>query len=205
MQKKTLVIFIVILVAGLFGTMFGYFTREETALPAPVAQRQITVYVAGAVKNPSLVTLDFGARIAEAVNECGGVLPNADMDNVNMAEVLKDGQKVSIPTKTVLPAESAVGTAETVTSPATRSASKGKATNTTKGNNVTNGANPTKVNINTADEKELETLPGVGAATAKKIIEFRNEHGAFGKIEDIKKVRGIGDGKFAKMKDMITT
>ena len=59
------------------------------------------------------------------------------------------------------------------------------------------------VNINTADEKALDTLPGVGPAMAKRIIEFRETEGAFQSIEDIKKVRGIGDAKFAKMKDKI--
>ena len=118
------------------------------------------------------------ANLRDAVNACGGVLPNADHENINMAQVLKDGQQLRVPEKT-----------------------NGSSQAGTAGNSGTGKAG--LVNINTADEKALDALPGIGPAMAKRIIEYRETEGQFQTIEDLKKVKGIGDAKFNKMKDKL--
>jgi competence protein ComEA len=103
------------------------------------------------------------------------LLPTADSEKVNLAQTLKDGQQLRVPERKL------DGTGA-------RSQTKDD-----KG----------LVNINTADEKALDSLPGVGPAMAKRIIEYRETEGAFQSIEDIKKIKGIGETKFAKLKDKI--
>lgn len=145
---------------------------------------RITVYVCGAVNKPGVLELDDGARVADAVKLCGGVLPGADVQKVNMAQMLKDGTQVTVPEKAVTSAAS-VGDA--------------KVSVTRKGSEV---ADP--ININTADLAELDRLPGVGPALAEAIIEYRNVEGMFQSPEDLMKVKGIGEAKFNKMKSKVT-
>ena len=102
-------------------------------------------------------------------------MPTADSSSVNMAKKLEDGAQVNVRT-------------QANAAPAAAQAAKG---------------NDGRININTADEKALDELPGVGPATAKRIIEYREANGPFAAPEDLKKVRGIGDAKFEKMKDKI--
>ena len=117
------------------------------------------------------------ARAADAINVCGGVLPNVDKDSINMAQVLKDGQQLRVPER------------KEGTSSGSRSSN--------------NGSKEGQININTADEKTLDELPGVGPAMAKRIVEYRETEGAFQSIEDIKKIKGIGEAKFNRMKDKL--
>ena len=209
LTRKTLLVFLIILTAASAGTMYGYYQKSDnnlaepaalpignTAIPAP-ANSDITVYVTGEVNKPGVVTLPAASRVIDAISACNGVTDNADKDNINMAEPLQDGQQVTVPTKnTILPATAAAPptNADSIIIP-----SAGNTANSTR--NITGG----KININTASEKELVELPGVGPSTAQKIIRYRQENGAFSTIDEIKNVRGIGDGKFAKMKDLIKT
>ena len=149
----------------------------ENALPV----KEITIYVTGAVNKPGLVKVAEGARAADAINACGGLLPIADSEKINLAQNLKDGQQLKVPEKE-------------------RSNSN---VDKSKADMSKNGGSGELVNINTADEKALNTLPGIGPAMAKRIIEYRETEGLFQSIEDIKKIRGIGDAKFEKLKDKI--
>ena len=188
MYKKQLFVLMIILLAAAGGTYYGLYSEEQavvldaaaTAESSPPKQ-EITVYVTGAVNKPGLVKVPEGARAADAVNACGGLLPTADGEKINMAQSLKDGQQLKVPEKTGTNGKTDSG-------------------KTDKSKGADSGE---KVNINTADEKALDTLPGVGPAMAKRIIEYRETEGAFQSIEDIKKIRGIGEAKFAKMKDKI--
>ena len=193
MFKKSLVILLVLAVAALGGTMYGYSTQDE-ALKLDAAstepadrgtpQSTVTVYVTG-VNKPGVVTLAEGSRISDAVNACGGVLPTADANRVNMAQVLKDGQKITIPEKP----QSSVG-------------NKGN-DGSKAGKNVNSSGDGNLVNINTADAQALDSLPGVGPSTAQKIIDYRESEGGFQSIDDLKKIKGIGEAKFAKLKDRV--
>ena len=176
--------------------MYGYYGEDgsielaaaekpsEATDGSNVSHAKIVVYVVGAVNRPGVVTLDANTRAADAVNACGGVLPTADVEHVNMAQMLKDGQQLRVPEK----AGTDAAQGETQGKGA---AEKGKSADG-------------KININTADEKALDELPGVGPAMAKRIIEYRQSEGMFQSPEDLKKVRGIGEAKFEKMKDKIT-
>ena len=145
-------------------------------------ENTIVVYITGAVQNPGVIDIPEDSRVIDAINAAGGLTSSADLEAINMAQRVKDGQHVTVPE---------ISSNENDN----RIASK-KSTSTQKNS---------LVNINTADESELISLPGIGPATAKKIIDYRENNGAFIEIEDIKKVRGIGQSKFENMKDFITT
>ena len=192
MYRKSILILLLIVLAVAGGTYYGCYMQEKESIQLDAASQtvtqggsqedraEITVYVTGAINKPGVVTVREGARTADAVKACGGLLPTADGEKVNMAQVLKDGQQVRVPEKqagsSALPANT------------------GKASSAVK----TKADGP--ININT---EELDALPGIGPAMAKRIIEYRETEGAFTAIEDIKKVKGIGEAKFEKMKDKI--
>ena len=142
----------------------------------------VVVDVAGAVANPSVVELKAGARVQDAITAAGGVTAEADVNALNRAIVCEDGQKIYVPRQgeTPMPAGG---------QPV---AGAGSA-----------GAESALVNINTADEKALDALPGVGPSTAQAIIEDREANGAFSSIEDLMRVSGIGEKKFEKLKSGI--
>ena len=160
-----------------------YFLAENTAEESeqPVFREvkkpsDVRVYLAGAVEQPGVVLVSDDACVQDVVNKCGGVLPTADVEAVNMAQSVKDGMQVTIPEKA--PADSTVQ----------------------QGEAVQDG----KVNLNLAAEKELDTLPGIGPAMAKRILEYRQANGRFQDINELRNVKGIGEAKFAKIKDKVT-
>jgi len=144
----------------------------------------IYIHVSGAVLHPGVIQLKEGSRVFEAVDLAGGMTEEAHKDSVNLAAVVLDGEQVYIPTKKE--AEQGGGGVKNsdVSSYSGNSAEK-------------------KININKADSSALQNLKGVGPAMAEKIIQYRTEAGGFKAIEDLKKVKGIGDKTFEKLKDQI--
>lgn len=137
---------------------------------------KIGVYITGAVKNPGVYYLDSGARIYNLLDICGGINDNADIDKLNLAQKLNDSDKIDVPIKKEEKVENEdVEIAE-------------------EENDL--------VDINNASSEELQTLNGIGEATAKKIIDYRQEN-EFEQIEDIMNVPGIGESKFNNIKDYI--
>lgn len=153
-----------------------------------VNNTEVTVYISGAVKNSGVVTMTSEDRLSDAIKVVGGVVEGADMNMINLAEKLVDGKHYIIPK---------VGEQIPADINANQTQSSSNRTNTSS-----QGSN-SLVNINTATIEELDTLPGVGEATANKIINYREENGGFKNIEDIKNVKGIGDKKFEDLKDNI--
>jgi competence protein ComEA len=147
---------------------------------------EISVYICGFVANPGVLTVKEGTRLDEAVELSGGAKEEADLNAVNLAYRLIDEDMIYIPKKGEK-LESSSKTMPGVNTIKNATADKSR-----------------KVNINTAGASELDILEGVGPATAKTIIEYREQKGPFKSIEDIKKVKGIGDAKFNSMKDEIT-
>jgi competence protein ComEA len=141
---------------------------------------KLVVYVTGAVNSPGVIELPEGSRIVDAVNKCGGMNESADTENINLAQKITDAAQIKIPIRSE--------------NTNTVSLSDGKS------NSIDNN----RVNINTADESVLDTLPGIGPAMAKRIVEYRQNQGNFQSIDDLKKVRGIGEAKYIKLKDKIT-
>ena len=151
---------------------------------------KIIVHITGEVKNTGILVLKEEARIADAIESAGGATEEADLNKINLAYTLKDGQKIYIPNK------EDEENIEYITEGS--------------GNNVSveNGdesemKEKIKININTASQAELEELPGIGEAIASRIIEHREENGRFNKIEDLLNVKGIGDAKFAEIKEYV--
>ena len=149
--------------------------------PTPAVQT-ITVHIKGEVNNPNVYKLSSDSRIEDAIEIAGGTTSKAMVEYVNLAEKLTDGQEIIIPSREQI----AKNPKFTVTNK-TSTSSKGSI-----------------VNINTANIQELCNLPGIGEATAKKIIDYRNTKGRFNTKEDIMKVNGIGPSKFQSMKDLIS-
>lgn len=153
----------------------------------------IIVHITGAVKKSGIVKLSQGARIYDAIEIAGGSLENADLSKVNLAYILEDAQKLYIPfIGEVTENDENI---EYITSDSGNNNSS-IIQNTNKGESG-------KVNINTANQTELETLPGIGTATAEKIIDYRNKNGKFSTIEDIQNVKGIGQAKYENIKENI--
>lgn len=147
---------------------------KENTVNKEALDETIAVYINGEVANPGVVILKKSAYLSDAILAAGDLTPLADTEKINPATILKDGTSYNIPAKN----------------------------NTNK--KEKEKSNDGKININTADESELKTLNGIGESTAKKIIEHRKEKGNFNTIEDLKNVKGIGKGKFEKIKDKIT-
>ncbi len=156
-------------------------------------KEKIVIYIAGAVKNEGIYELDENSRIADSIEKAGGLTEDANIKDINLAYVLEDGMKIYIPKNS--------DNNEVEDNIYVSKESGSATTKTTESTN--NKTQNTKVNINTATQTELETLPGIGPSIAIKIINYRKENGKFINIEDIKKVSGIGDSKYAKIKDLI--
>ena len=156
-------------------------TQEET-------KKEIVVHITGEVKKEGVVYLEEGSRVVDAIKKAGGETKEADLSQVNLAYVLQDGQKIYIPNKNEkISAYTSENMGDNI-----------------EQNNTTTKKEGAKVNINTAGVEELDQLPGIGPAIAQRIIDYRNEHGEFKKVEDIQEVKGIGDAKFSEIKDSIT-
>ena len=153
--------------------------------PAPT-KAPLAVHVIGAVPRPGLYEFAEGARVQDAIDAAGGLLASANVDSLNLAELLEDGQQLNIPYQ-----EGAAPTevSDTVVLPSSTQES-------------TPDPDVVLVNINTATLEELDTLPGIGPTTAQKIIDYRTIT-PFSTIEDIMKVSGIGPSIFENMKLLI--
>lgn len=173
-------------------------TEKET-------EETIVVHISGAVNIEGIVELEAGSRIANAIEKAGGVKENADMTDINLAYPLEDGMKIHIPTKEETEAnknnENMID--ESYVTSSSGGVSSKEDTNSIQGSSKSTTSNE-KVNINTATQEELDTLPGIGPSIASKIIDYREQNGKFNSIEEIKEVSGIGDAKYEKIKDSIT-
>jgi competence protein ComEA len=148
------------------------------------AASEVVVHVAGAVASPGVRRLPPGSRVVDALDAAGGALPGADLARVNLAAPLVDGQQVYVPKPGEQP-------------PMAAGAGAGGAAGSA-------GAVPgALVNLNTATAEQLDTLPGVGPATAAAIIAHRDRHGPFTSVDQLVDVRGIGEAKLEQLRDLV--
>lgn len=153
-------------------------TTADSAAPEN-ASGEVVVHVAGAVSSPGVYTLPADSRVDDAVRAAGATA-DADLSQLNLAQKLTDGQKITVPVAGAAPADgsSAATTADS-----------------------DNGG---LININTATQEELESLPSIGEVRAQAIITYREEHGGFRTIDELKEVSGIGDKIFADISPHVT-
>lgn len=164
-------------------------------------KKKIYVYITGEVNNPGVIILDEGSRIVDAINSAGGVTSKANISKVNLVYVLNDGMKINIPNNEDL--NSNIGF-EYITMNSGDGGDKDYSEKSfDESLSTEKSRNYSIVNINTATQTELESLPGIGPSLALKIINYRKENGKFSSIEEVKNVSGIGDSKFENLKKYI--
>ncbi|AFM42911.1 competence protein ComEA-like protein with helix-hairpin-helix repeat region [Desulfosporosinus acidiphilus SJ4] len=188
-------------------------------LQKTAASREIVVYVAGAVEAPGLVHLAPDARLDDALKQVK-LLPEANLESMNPAEKLKDGQKITVPYKNL----SILGSGGAGNSQVGVGGSSGSGGSSVAATNGAGAVSPNsslnaggagagrvsstsdggKININTAGAAELDKLPGVGPALAGRIVQYRTDHGPFSQPEDLQNVSGIGAKTYEKMASQVT-
>ena len=170
--------------------------RESTNLNG---SKKIIVHISGEVISPGVISLEEGARIVDAINMVDGVTEEADLSKVNLAYVLEDAQKIYIPNINEKEEKEIVENIEEGVVISGSGMTDGN--NSNSGNDYKN--ENVKININTANVKELQKLSGIGESIALRIVTYRKENGKFNSIEDLKNVSGIGENKFNKIKNNI--
>ena len=172
---------------------------EEETEEENIVEENIIVHVSGAVNKEGIVELAPNSRISDAIDQAEGLKENADTKEINLAFKLEDGMKIYIPT---------IGENNNIENEESSNyiTSSGGIVQAQEENIEINSDKKTsqKININTATQTELETLPGIGPSTSTKIINYREENGKFQTIEEIKEVSGIGDAKYENIKDLIS-
>jgi competence protein ComEA len=164
--------------------------RDATPRPltleraAPAARPPVLVHVVGSVRRPGLYRLKDGARVADALERAGGATPKADLALVNLAAPIADGTQVVVPRRAP---------------PASSAAPESPAAGSGSGSAVPGGV----VHLNTATLEQLDTLPGVGPATAQRILDYREEHGAFSTVDELDAVPGIGPARMEQLRELV--
>ncbi|MBR1675490.1 MAG: helix-hairpin-helix domain-containing protein [Eubacterium sp.] len=160
----------------------------------------ITVYVCGAVRKEGVYRLLPGSIVDDALRAAGGYSDEAYHGYINLAGPVSDGMRIYFPSRTEM--EGAIiteaGISQDIAEP------DGTDSNERGSGNTSENGQKNRVNINTADKAELMTLPGIGESRAEEIIKYRNAHGDFKSIDDIKNISGIKNGIFEKIRDLIT-
>ena len=185
-RRRLLVGAVAVVVVLVFAGRVLLRPKSVATVPTPVhvasaavaaKPKQLYVDVVGAVRRPGLYRLREGARVADAVQRAGGPSPKAQLELVNLAALVSDGEQVVVPRRgaaVVAAARPAVGTA---------------------------ASGP--VHLNSATIEQLDALPGVGPVTAEKILTYRQSHGGFGSVDELDAVPGIGPARLADLRGLV--
>ncbi len=211
-------IIVIAIIGGIFS--LGAWSQNHAPLPPPTGpyepskappQGKIIVHVAGAVKKPGVFTLPMDARIQDALQKAGGALPSGDPNQLNLAAWVEDGSRIEVPLKAKQITREEIADAPLITTakpPVEMFSQKPEPTKSpTKTAVAPRETKPTptrKINLNKATIEELTLLPGVGPATAEKIIEQRKTNGAFSSVDDLDEIKGIGEKKLEKIRPYAT-
>ncbi|WP_367916958.1 helix-hairpin-helix domain-containing protein [Curtobacterium sp. VKM Ac-2861] len=159
---------------------------------------RVVVHVLGAVERDGVVRLPPSSRVTDAIERAGGVTADADLDRLNLARVLIDGERLYVPRV----GEDEVPAALDPVDGGAAAAGSSGGSSTGAADAWGTGADPV-VDLNSADQAALETLPGIGPGLAGRILAWRDEHGRFTAVEDLLDVSGIGDVRFAELRDRV--
>jgi len=200
-EKITIILLLIVVIIGGGIVLYKNINTEDNftinntsdiSENSPAIQKEVPpliIHITGAVKNPGVYQLKSTDRIVDAVKIAGGETEEANLDLINLAALIKDGQKIIVPSKIYN--------------------ENGEEINKNIDNNVevmyssSLGSVSGKININTVNATMLQTLPGIGPVLSERIIEYRNQNGLFGVIDDVKDVSGIAEKKFEGIKDLI--
>lgn len=211
-KQKIIVMVIIAVIAG--SILYYVYGKDETTYQTEIlpyeentlkekeeikemeeTEAEIIIYITGEVNQEGVYSLPEGARVADAIEQAGGLTENAYTEEINLAYVLEDGVKIKIPNKDDIYNKVETNTITEVENYITAESGMDIEERQTKTSE--------KVNINTATQEELETLVGIGPSIANKIVQYRKENGNFKTVDDIKNVSGIGESKFEKIKDYV--
>ena len=200
-EKITIILILILIIIGGGVVLYKNINSEDSftinrdsdiSENSPAIQKEVPpliIHITGAVKSPGVYQLKSTDRIVDAVKIAGGATEEANLDLINLAALLKDGQKIIVPSKIYN--------------------ENGEETNKNIDNNAevmyssSSSSISGEININTANATMLQALPGIGPVLSERIIEYRNQNGLFGIIDDIKDVSGIAEKKFEGIKDLI--
>jgi len=169
----------------------GTEARASPAAETTSTEATIAVHIGGCVRRAGMVWLPRGARINDAVRLAGGTVAGADLDAINLASRMTDGQQVVVPRRGQAQQAGPPGVAD----------SGGSAASAAPG---ASGADGGTVDINTATVAQFDGLPGIGPVLAQRLFDYRNERGRFRRVEDLQQVEGIGPKKFAQLRSCVT-
>lgn len=199
-EKITIIVLVVVIIIGLGIILYKNTAYKENVVintssdniennsTVKIDTPPITIHIVGAIKNPGVYKLKQNDRVIDAVKMAGGETEEANLDAINLAAFIKDGQKIIVPYRIYNNPNDEI---------------KGNISKNTEEVYYFNSSSSGKININTANAADLQTLSGIGPVLSNRIIEYRKENGLFGVIDDIKDVPGIGEKKFEGIKDLI--
>ena len=194
-DRRTQIVILVLLAAILFGAGVKYAGRNQMAENGiaivesgnnnedPESNEKVYVHITGAVEKPGLYCFTHGTRLNDAVSSAKP-LPEADLEKLNLASIIKDEERIVVPERDLFHIKGDVE----------------------QEGGISPGTSPggvSKININTATAKELETLPGIGPAYADRIINYRETNGIFSSVEKLQEISGIGPKTYDKLKDLV--
>lgn len=186
-SRFQIVVIITLLLLIGAGAAFSYFRSRPREIEvnknkvevSNISKRKLVVHVAGEVMKPGVYQIDEGSRVADAIEAAGGARPEGNLNSLNLAARLKDGEKIMV-TKNNEPSE--VGAAEI--------------SGSSEGGSL--------INLNTAGVEEIEKLPGIGPELSKRIVEYREKAGQFSSVEELSNVEGIGKKRLDSIKGLVT-
>ena len=197
MSRTHLLTGLAVLVAGVVGWSQRGGAEPVPATPPPIRMQeerraeQVLVHVAGEVRRPGVYRLKDGMRIDDAVRLAGGPTRRADLGAVNLAAKIEDGRQVLVPRRAR-------------TGGAARAGAAGTGAGAGGAPDAAGAGGGAPLNLNTATLEQLDTLDGVGPATAQKILDFREERGGFGSVEELGEIPGIGEKRLAALREAVT-
>jgi len=182
-RLAALVLLILLAVGGIL--IFIQDSRRGIEFPVAAEEKPVYIHLSGAVQNPGVVKVAPGTRVFDALKQAGGTLPEADLDRINLARFVEDGEQLYIPKK---------GETAAVAVTADSGTKAKRRAKTTK----PQWTGP--LDLNTATASQLETVPGIGPALAGRIVEYRKQHGPFKTYEELDRVSGIGKATLEKFR-----